>query len=328
VVGLAVLPGPLRRPLGVSRPLVAARDYRRATIANRLGGVTRTTFHALGANAKPYVVGRLPHLDGAELDVNTIAENGYDSEARALTTNVVYWPRPQTFFASREVFERLTPSQQAILRAAGRAALAPELARVQRDEATSLAGICGRGAVRLLTASASELAGLRRAVQPVYATLQRDTLTRRLLAQIEKLAENRGAGVIDTVECPKLPSDQRLAARLNGTWQATAGMSDLLAAGVPPDEAERQRGTSTLTFHAGRWRGSESVSGFVWGGRYLVQGNLLRLVSNTCPRADPCPSAAITTFAWSVYEDRLSLDLVSGTARYYGLYATPLTRVS
>jgi hypothetical protein len=104
-------------------------------------------------------------------------------------------------------------------------------------------------------------------------------------------------------------------------------MADLIAAGVPADNAERQRGDTTLTFHGGRWLGRESLSGFVWSGRYLVQGNLLRLVSQVCPPSLPCPRAAIAAFTWSVYEDRLSLALVSGTPAYYGLFAMPRTRV-
>src|SRR5207244_6643586 len=60
VVGLAVLPGPLRRPLGLSRRLVGPADYRRATIAIRLGGVARATFRALGATLQGSNIGHPP----------------------------------------------------------------------------------------------------------------------------------------------------------------------------------------------------------------------------------------------------------------------------
>ena len=141
VIGLAVLPGPLRRPLGLSRRLLRPSDYRGATIAIRFGGMTRATFHALGATPKGYDIGHLPAVDGAELDSNTVAINGYDARARALTANVVLWPRPQTIFANRATFDRLTPAQRDILRRAGREALDPELARIEKDEAAGLGGI-------------------------------------------------------------------------------------------------------------------------------------------------------------------------------------------
>jgi len=326
VVGLALLPGPLRRPLGLSRPLVVPSNYRGATIAIRLGGVARATFSALGARSKSYPVGHLPTVDGAELDLNTIAENGYDGSARALTANVVYWPRPQTIFASRATFGRLTPVQQHVLRAAGGAALAPELARVAKDEAVGLAGVCSGGSVSLPSSSASQLAALRRAVQPVYTALERDPFTRRAIAAISSLRDARTTAT-DSVSCPRYASDLSLAARLHGEWQAAASTADLLAAGAPPQEAERQRGESTLVLRGGRWIGREGHSGFVWSGRYRVQGNVLRLIANGCPRALPCPRGGIAAFTWSLYEDRLSLALLSGTPGYIGLFAMPLTRV-
>jgi hypothetical protein len=313
----------LRRPLGLSRALVRPSDYDDATIAIRFGGVARATFDALGAASRGYVIGHLPPVDGAELDPNTIAENGYDANARALTANVVYWPRPQTIFASRAAFDRLTPAQRKILLAAGRAALEPALARVERDEAAGLAGICGRGAVPLLTATAGEIAALHRAVRPVYAALVRDPLTRRLVAAIKGLPGTR----TDAIRCTRDRGDQSLVSRLEGEWRAGPSMADLVAAGALPGEAERQRGAASLTFRAGRWVARESHSGFVWRGRYQVRGNVLRLAEEACPRSLPCPDKAIASFTWSVYDDRLSLAVDSGTPSYVGLYATPLTRV-
>jgi TRAP-type C4-dicarboxylate transport system substrate-binding protein len=49
VVGLAVLPTRLRKPLGVSRPLVTVEDYQGARVGTREGEVARATFAALGA---------------------------------------------------------------------------------------------------------------------------------------------------------------------------------------------------------------------------------------------------------------------------------------
>jgi TRAP-type C4-dicarboxylate transport system substrate-binding protein len=319
VVGLGVLPGPLRRPLGLARPLVGASDYRGAVIAIRSGGVTRATFGALGARVKAYTVGVLPAVDGAELDANTIAENGYDEHARTLAANVVLWPRPQTIFANRAAFARLTRAQQDILRRAGQAAVASELTRVEQDEAAGLAGICGRGKVALVTATAAQLAALRRAVQPVYRTLERDPFTRLLIARIKEL----GGPAVDVARCR---GGITAGKPLEGRWDVTASYHDLLAAGVPADEAERQRGGGSLELTHGHWVGSERNNGFVWRGRYFVQGNTVRLVTTACPIGDrDCVAGSIAAFAWSVFDDRLSLSLVSGIASYAGLVAEPLT---
>jgi TRAP-type C4-dicarboxylate transport system substrate-binding protein len=328
VVGLAVLPGPLRRPLGLSRALVQASDYRGSTIAIRYGGVARATLQALGATARGYPVGHLPSVDGAELDLNTIAENGFDVRARALTTNVVLWPRPQTIFANRAAFGRLTRGQRDILRRAGRNALSAELAHVARDEATALHGVCSRGTAALVSASAEQLASLRDAVRPVYAELAHDPLTRTVIARVRQLKDSHGAGSPDTIRCTgRKPRAE--AAALEGTWQTTVDYRTLVAAGVDPHTAEQQRGGGTLELSAGHWTGTEPRTGFVWRGRYSVDGNVLRLITTACPRFDgACAPNGMAQFAWSVYRGRLSLALLSGTPSYRGLLATLLSRAS
>jgi hypothetical protein len=54
--------------------------------------------------------------------------------------------------------------------------------------------------------------------------------------------------------------------------QTTAGFRTLVAAGVHPHDAEQQRGGGTLELAAGRWTGREPQNGFVWRGRYTVDG--------------------------------------------------------
>lgn len=200
LVGLAVLPGPLRRPFGVTRPLVEPGDYAGATIGLRYGRVAEDTLRRLGATPKAYRVGALGRLDGAELDPQAIAGNQYDDKGTSLTANVALWPRPQTIVISRAAVERLSPSQRDILARAGRAAAAPSLARVRREHEDSLATICRRGGVSLVTASAAQLAALRARVAPVIASLERDPVTRSLLAQIRAAGK---AVAPDILSCPE-----------------------------------------------------------------------------------------------------------------------------
>jgi TRAP-type C4-dicarboxylate transport system substrate-binding protein len=325
VVGLAVLPGPLRRPLGLRRPLAGPEDYRGAAIAIRFGGVARATFAALGATTKGYNIGVLPSsADGAELDLNTVAENGFDAGARTITSNVVFWPRPQTIFANRQVYDRLTAAQRQILRRAGREALAPEIARIVRDDKQALSEICARNAVSLAGASTAQLAALRRAVRPVVDDLERDQFTKVAIAEITTL---RRGHPTDVVRCSSV-SRTAAASRLEGRWHVAASSDDLLAVGTPPGEAERQRGDETLELRGGRWTFAERHSGFVWRGRYAVHGDLLDLTVVRCQATrDVCTRGATASFRWSVYRDRLSLERASGVAPYYGLLAKPFTRV-
>jgi hypothetical protein len=101
----------------------------------------------------------------------------------------------------------------------------------------------------------------------------------------------------------------------------------VLGAGAAPDVVERVRGPVSLEFAHGRWIGREQHPGFVWTGRYAVRGNVIRLIVGACRPRKGCAPASIAAYRWSVYRDRLSLQLLSGTPAYVGLFAKPLTRV-
>ena len=201
VIGIALLPGRLRRPLGITRPLIRPQDYHDAMIGVRPGDVAKATFDALGARAKGYVPVELSGFDGVELDPLTITENNLDVEARALTANIVLWPKAQTVVMNRAAFRALSPDRRKILEDAGREAVAPELARIARDQLFGLKTLCGYGGVRLASARPADLAALRRAVQPVYAGLEDDPLTKQWIDSILSFRAESPTPP-DTLRCP------------------------------------------------------------------------------------------------------------------------------
>jgi TRAP-type C4-dicarboxylate transport system substrate-binding protein len=232
VVGISVLPGPLRRPVGFSRRLVDPQDYRGATIGIRPSGVAEATFRALGARAKSYLPGDVAGLDAAELDFATIAQNNYDKLARSFLGNVVLWPRVELIVMNRDTFEALTSEQQEILRRAGRDVLGAELARLEREERAGLVAVCERGARSLVTASVADLRSLREAVQPVYDELERDPQTRDWIAEIAELREE-GQVAASALNCPeKDASPKSYASKLEGRWTVNWTLEELLAAGT------------------------------------------------------------------------------------------------
>jgi TRAP-type C4-dicarboxylate transport system substrate-binding protein len=318
LVGLAVLPGPLRRPLGLSRRLVGPRDYSGTTIGIRYGGVARDTLEALGAKAKGYRIGSLVGLDGAELDLDTIAGNGYDAPGSVLTANVVLWSRPETIVIGREAFDRLPPAQQEILRHAGREALAPTMARLEKEQVESLEVVCGRGKLTLATASPPELAALRAAVQPVYDALERDAPTRELITEIRRL---RSGIEGDSVQCA---ASRGNVSELEGVWESSVTRAAMLANGASAAEAATYHGPGTLELREGRWtfRGDRATV----TGTYAVTGDALRLTMLTCT-ANPCTPGAYTDYTWSVYRDALTLSRRSGRAVLPRLIAKPLRRI-
>jgi TRAP-type C4-dicarboxylate transport system substrate-binding protein len=317
VVGLAVTPGPLRRPLGITRPLRGPRDYRGATLGIKFGGVARSTFETLGAKVTGYTYGQAL-FDGAELDLKTIADAEYDPRAKEITTNVVLWPRPQTVFANRAAYARLTSSQRELLRRAGREALRAEAARMEAEQSEALTVICSRSPDVLATASATDVAALRDAVRPVYAALERDPQTKMLIAAIRRL---RGTGATGEQElrCPGTTD----ATALEGRWQSTVSREEMRARGATAEEAATYSGSGTLELEDGKWvfRGEHATV----TGAYRVDGDHVELVMRTCT-ANPCSPGMKTAYRWSVYRDTLSLARAS-VGTWPRLLAKPATRV-
>jgi TRAP-type C4-dicarboxylate transport system substrate-binding protein len=316
VVGVALLPGPLRRPLGSSRPLVSPQDYQGAAIGIRPGGVARASFRALGARTKGYRFGALEGLDGAELDLNTVALVGYDAPGTRITANVVFWPRSMTIFVNRAVFERLTPAQQEILRRAGREAVAPDLERIAEGENSGLEAICARGKALLLDASPVDVAALRRAVEPVYAELERDAETRELIADIRRLHPEQ--------ESEPLSCGASKDATLGGVWEASVTRAELLESGASAAEAATYEGRGTLELRDGRWVFRNDHTTVT--GTYAADGNTVRLTMATCT-ANPCWPRAATNYSWSLYRDTLTFTQRPGRPFLPRLVAKPGRRV-
>jgi TRAP-type C4-dicarboxylate transport system substrate-binding protein len=258
LVGLAVLPTDLRKPLGVTRPLVRAGDYRGARMGVGEGELAKATVTALGATPVSTIPGGpLRGLDGLDIDLGGIKVNGYDQQATALTANVTLWPKPVTVVINRTVLESLTAAQQDALRAAGTAAVARQLAflRGLNDEDREL--LCRRG-LRFVRASGRDLAGLRRAVQPVYDQLEANAETRSLLQRIRTMkhaiAVPPDAPACAPSSATPAAADQQATA-LDGVYRTSFTRKELANSPLLMDPAEindQNWGELTLTLDRGR----------------------------------------------------------------------------
>jgi len=324
VVGIALLPGPLRRPFGISHPFRGPLDYKDATVAIRLGDVARDTFRELGATAKGFVSGDLSGFDAAESDPKAVDYNGYEG---VLTSNVVLWPRPWTIFMNRHAFDALTSEQQDLLRRAGREAIAPELHDTVQDTAASLVQACHRGLVSLVVASDSELADLRRAVQPVYRRLARDPQTRRRLAEVVELRGNNPIASLPPRCATTRPIGTHAnAVALEGRWTYTWTLPELLAAGIDAKYIPKglKRDTVQVVIENGRYRliagGAVRIRG-----TYTVHGDVMELVHP--PGSVGYAAGQVLRQRWSVYRNSLAFSRVPGSDADLVLLVKPMTRV-
>ena len=328
LVGLAILPGEMRRPLGTSRALLRPKDYEGALIGIRPSSLSKATFEALGGRAKgfPSRQGGLDGFDGAESGVDTIQGNGYDQGARGLTANVVLWPRATTIVMKQKVFDALTEDQQDALRGAGVETVEPLLATLQRAEQSALEAICKGSRLPLLSASPADRASLRRAVQSVYDQIERDPLTHDLISEIEDLSGNEIGAADEPLRCPRaLPGGDEEA--LQGLWRVTVTRKDLLAAGAQLEQLERAQGSWTLELHDGRWVGRNLDSGNLYRGTYTVNGDVLRETTRSCSPTDICVPGSVQEYTWSVYRDTLELAPIPGRSFNVAAIAKPLSRV-
>ena len=301
VVGIAALPGPLRRPFGYRRALVHRRDYRGFRIGVYPGLVETDTLRSLGATTRDYLNLGGASREGAILNFWAIAGDvGY--RGKTVATNVVFWPRPEVVVMNQKAFATLTPAQQSLLRNAGRDAVDPRLAEVRRLENDAVAAVCDQKLAALVTVSPVDVSALHAAVRPVYAELERRPLTKALITAIRKLQRQSPGGAADEPRCGA--STEAAASKVEGAWKSSATHDALIAHGASNAEAATYEGSGTLELKRGRWvfRGDRTTV----TGTYVIEGDVIRLTMRTCT-ANPCSPGAITDYVWSVYRDTLSL---------------------
>ena len=313
LVGLAVLPGLLRKPLGVSRVLRSPQDFAGARIGIRPSEVSRQTFAALGGQAVTYVPGdpaAVSRLDGAELDVDVIAGNAYDRKSRALTANVDLWPRAVTLVMNKRSFDRLTARQRQALLGASAAAVAPTVKAFAQLDAQTTQRLCQRG-LKLVTATDSDLRALRNALRPVYATLEQDAQTKRAIAEIQSLKSGLGtAGAPSASKCgTSSAASTSQSSPIDGTYHSTVTRAQLLSNPKfePGEDNPSNYGQFTLTIRGGRfeWRGS--ADGIPEGGTASVRGDRVTLQ----PTFPPDALGQTWVYRWSRYRGVLSFTKVT-----------------
>jgi TRAP-type C4-dicarboxylate transport system substrate-binding protein len=308
LVGLAILPGPLRRPLGSANSFRSASDFRGRKIGIRASAVAAETLWALGA--VPVVLPRdnnTSGLAGAEGHLVNLDE-ALPLRGATITGNVDFEPRPNVIFINRMTFESLTTAQRGVLiRAAARVQMT---AAVYQPDGGAAQDLCRRG-IKIVAASATDLAGLRAAVQPVYAALESDPSTKAFIQQITSIRDSLG-GSPDAASCTTSAETGRTTQALtglDGKWVVTYTRSQLFAAGADPSEdIPGNWGHFSLTFDRGHFSDAGPDVGPGSGaasGTYVVNGDDITFyrTDNAYPGSD---TEIWGPYTWSVYRDTLT----------------------
>jgi TRAP-type C4-dicarboxylate transport system substrate-binding protein len=281
LVGIGVLPGPMRKPLGVDKPFVTPADYAGAVVGMQDSLVAEQAIAALGATPTPVPsAAALDGLDAYEQQLSSILGNHYSTVAGYVTTNVNLWPRPLVIVMSPDVFESLTAEQQAALRDASTAAV-PDALQASRDEDDeAVPALCGEG-MTLAVASAGDLAELDAAFEPVYDELAAGPATKSFIDDIRNLKTDLAAAP-EAPECPATdPGEASTATGIaEGIYEMTLTGEELRGSSCPDaaesEEAGYDETLFTMTLDAGSVVQVEEFGGrggrqeIAWRGTYTV----------------------------------------------------------
>jgi TRAP-type C4-dicarboxylate transport system substrate-binding protein len=236
VVG--VLPGPMRKVLGIDKAFVRPADFTGAAVGMQDSALTDETLRALGATTKALPSGAdLTGVDAYEQQLSSVHGNRYTEVASHYTGNLDLWPRPLVVVAGQTVWDRLDPADRTALDEATRAAIPAALDASRAEDHANVAELCGNG-LTLDTVTPADLATFHTALQPVYDRLGGDPATGQWLRRIQEV-KTRVAAPADAVTCADggpAPSPSTI----DGTYTAHLDWPHLQPAGCPLGDGESQ----------------------------------------------------------------------------------------
>ncbi|MDQ7991567.1 MAG: TRAP transporter substrate-binding protein DctP, partial [Propionicimonas sp.] len=199
VTGLAVVGGPLRRPIAGGEALLEPADFEGIVFHSWRGQVSREAVTALGATS----VDLAPPERNAGLEDGSI--RGYENtldyfthalerRANTMTANLNLWPSVGVLIANPASLAGLEPVQrEALVDAAEQTAVLALDTLLPEDD---LAEEACRGGGRLVLASVAALADFERAFGPVRAALAAQPGIGEAIAEIERLKDGRAADAV------------------------------------------------------------------------------------------------------------------------------------
>jgi TRAP-type C4-dicarboxylate transport system substrate-binding protein len=343
LTGIGILPGPMRKPAGITRSLLGPSDYRRTTIGFNRSAVADHSLRALGATpvVSAFRGADIARFDGVEQQVASVAGNPYERTVRSITGNVNLWPRPLVVVANAKGLQRLSAEQVSWLRSAGREAVGGVAQTQLGLETEGLGQLCRRGGLHLVSATAGQIGQLRSAFEPVHAWLREDRQTSRFLDEIAALRAGgvrpfpqeslTCAGVTpagDTTTSASSPP----SAPFDGTYQMVTTEQE--ARESDPNPSPENWGDWIFIFGRGRFAiTQENAAACTWGyGTYVVTEQRVewRFIDGggIAPTGAQNKPGEDFLFGWSRYHDTMMLTPVAGAISPQNFWAKPWHRLS
>jgi TRAP-type transport system periplasmic protein len=245
VVGLGVLADGLRKPIGVTGPILGPADWQGITFGTLRSNGQAEAIRALGAtpaqifgSQREEALGK-GTIQGFEFSMWPYSDPKWPPLAPYVTANVNLWPQMDVLLANPARLEGLTGEQRGWLEEAARDA-ASRSAPLADMEAHALGVACKTGA-RFAEASADDLAALEAAFSAVYAKLEQDLETKAFIQRIQELKESTHAESVLAIpsDCTGKAPKQASAGTgtapvfLNGTYRWVLTQEDADKVGDP-----------------------------------------------------------------------------------------------
>lgn len=311
VVGLTLLPGELRHPVGFARPFLTAADFAGARIRAPLSNASYRLLEALAAKpvdicceelTQAAIDGSITGAESAFIQLDTLPWPG------PLTANITFYPRVNVIVVNQAVLGRLSDEHREILREAAAETLRDAVESTPSD-VESAALWCRNGGT-IAFASDAAVARLERAATPVYEALEADAQTRELIAKFRRMKEDVGAPGPLPEACTAARSETPSTSVVSvpskfpqGVYRAERQAEDLIEQGLPPATAHNLAGLVTLTFEDGRWRDYTQGVGDCRG-PYTIEAGRIVLHSNIAQCHAPA-GIVVMSARWRLEDGRL-----------------------
>jgi TRAP-type C4-dicarboxylate transport system substrate-binding protein len=324
VVGVAALPGDLRHPLGITRPLLRPEDFAGAYIGVRASDLARRTFEQLGATVTYAVGDDFSGYDGIESDLVSLESVRADVGATSLAADLTLWPRMLVLIANPQAWERLDEGRRDAMRAAGRASLPAAIATLRADDAEIYDVLCRRGEVSFARATQGDADALRRALAPVTSGLDPQATD-----EIANLREAAGTPPAHPPCRPAARVKSGQATPVDGVWTFDSEADDIPESQRTPENWGRH----VIVFWRGRFAITQEVrEACTWVyGTYHVRGH--RVTWDVTDGGGHGPQNAVNRpgehfdYDWSRFKDTLRLASVRGAISAANFNAEPWRRI-
>jgi TRAP-type C4-dicarboxylate transport system substrate-binding protein len=317
--GIGVLPGPIRVPDGISRPLLGPATYAGARIAYSASPVGKQSLEALGAVPVEAAFDDqdVSGFDGLELQASAVGANEYDGVVRSITANVGLWPRSMGIVANAGSWAKLTDTQRGWLIQAAKDAVTDTVTLQSSTE--DIANMCRRNKVKIISASGDQIAQLHQALTPVYDSLRRDKTTAGYLDRIQAIKDRLGSTESgQPIDCAALTgrtssgsATDSPASRLDGNYMLTSTEKELAAWEPNENPLPENWGEWRLVLDHGRFASTQyNKQACTWShGTYTLTGNAIELTitggGGKGPNRAYAKPGEVYAYGVSLYHDTL-----------------------